>query len=83
MLEGSVGLLNDSAISEPSFTGDVATNVADGATLLTVTEDVYVVTPPSLSRIRPPTARVPLSVVGHVVEFAELKPPNPAPQSNA
>ena len=83
MLDGSVGLLNDSSMSEPSFTGDVATKVADGATLLTVTVDVYVVTPPSLSRMRPPTARVPLSFVGHVVELPEPKPPNPAPQSNA
>ena len=45
----------------------------DGATLWIATVAVYSVVPPSLSRIFPPTARLPLSVVGQLPEFA---PPN-------
>ena len=49
--------------------------VTAGATFLTVTVAVYSVVPPSLSRILPPTARLPLSVVGQLVELAAPKAP--------
>ena len=56
--------VSDSAIDEPSLTGDDALNVAVGATLLIVTLLLYSVIARSLSRIWPLTVRVPLSVVG-------------------
>ena len=84
-LDGSVGLLNDSPMSEPSLTGEFAVNVAEGATLSIVTVAPYSVTPPSLSRILAPTARVPLSFVEQVAVLVAPNPPKPppSPQSNA
>ena len=51
----------------------------------TATLPVYSVTPPSLSRIFPPTVRVPALDVAHeVVELVPNAPyPEPSPQSNA
>ena len=46
-----------------------------GATLFIVTEAVYSLTPPSLSRIWPLTVRVPLSVVGQLALVVPLKLP--------
>src|SRR5688572_8585500 len=59
--------------------------VSVGGTLLTVTAAVYSLTPPSLSRILPPTLRTPLSVVGQLrlVLGENALYPEPSPQSNA
>ena len=46
-----------------------------GATLFTVTLAVESVTPPSLSLIFPPTARVPSSAVGQVAMISAPNPP--------
>ena len=62
-----------------STTSSSTTNVADGTTFATVTSAVYSLTPPSLSRIRPPTVRAPSSVVAHDAEAAVPNAPNPAP----
>ena len=59
----------------PSFTGDDALKVAVGATLLTVTDAVYSVVPPSLSWIFPLTVFEPLSVVGHDAVLVALNAP--------
>jgi hypothetical protein len=67
-------------MSEPSLTGEVATNAAVGATLLIVTVALYVLTPPSLSRTLPPTVRVPLSLVEQVAVLVVLNAPKPAPR---
>src|SRR5919206_404301 len=60
-----------------------AAAVTDGGTLLIVTDCVYSVEPPSLSKILPFTVRVPLSEVGQLVELELLKAPYPEPQSKA
>src|SRR5919198_1031569 len=74
-LDGSNGLVSESWKLEPSLTGPVLANVALGGTLLTVTEPLYSVSPPSLSRTFAFTDRVPLSVVGQVATFEEPKVP--------
>src|SRR5262245_982496 len=84
-LDASLGSINASAMLLPSSTAPGAVSVATGATLVTVTAAPYSVVPPSLSRTRPFTVRVPLSSVAHVVDIAVLNAANPlpSPQSNA
>jgi hypothetical protein len=60
--DGSDASVNDSAVAEPSATGDTAAKVAVGATFVTVTGALYVLDPPSLSAIRPYTMYAPLSL---------------------
>src|SRR5229473_3344582 len=59
----------------PSFEDWFAGAVTVGATLLIVTDAVYSVVPPSLSRIFPFTVRVPLSVVGQLAVFDKPNAP--------
>jgi hypothetical protein len=68
-LEGSDAPATDRAMPEPSATEVGAVSVAVGATLVTVTDALYSVTPPSLSRIRPRTVRVPSSLVAQLAVF--------------
>src|SRR5919206_2234582 len=80
---GSVKEPRSKLCAAPSFELWSAAAVTDGGTLWIVTECVYSVSPPSLSRILPLTVRLPLSVVGQLAELVPLKAPYPEPQSNA
>ena len=74
-LDGSDWPENEIVAVPPSKRGPSFERVAVGATLFTVTLAVYSVVPPSLSLIFPLTVRLPLSVVGQLVELEPLKAP--------
>src|ERR671929_117612 len=80
---GSVNEPRPKLLLSPSSELWSAAAVTLGGTLWIVTECVYSVSPPSLSRILPFTVRLPLSVVGQLAELVPLKAPYPEPQSNA
>src|SRR5881397_1562397 len=72
---GSVNEPRSKLCDAPSFELWSAAAVTDGGTLWIVTECVYSVKPPSLSRILPLTVRVPLSEVGQLALAVPLNAP--------
>src|SRR5919204_714655 len=82
---GSVNEPRSKLLLWPSSALWSAAAVTLGGTLWIVTECVYSLTPPSLSRILPLTVRVPLSLVEQeAVVLAPKAPyPEPLPQSKA
>src|SRR5918911_1633189 len=70
---GSVNEPRSKLCALPSLELWSADAVTLGGTLWIVTECVYSVSPPSLSRILPLTVRLPLSVVGQLAELVPLK----------
>ena len=78
---GSIGKLSASGMFDPSLTDVGRVEGRGRRTLLTVTEAVYSVKPPSLSWTLPFTVREPLSFVGHEALLGPLNDPVAAGRS--